>query len=380
MTPSDISLKQKIRSIPFVGFVFAWCNAFIRLPITRRHTDIQMQAAVERIQQSEYKLEQLTGETVKLLMMIQDITIRLDRNDKLDVGKRLMQFDQLQLGRQIKSVNLMMRTQQSKEDAIDLRFSHLERQLFAAADTSHQAAGHEPQSQPQPDTSVEVSSVRYDDFYLEFEALFRGQRADIKQRLAVYLTYLSAIAQQSQKDRPIVIDVGCGRGEWLELLDENGFPALGVDLNHAMVDTCLAAGLYARCADAIAVLLEQKPGSVGAVTGFHIIEHLPFEQLIALFDAAKQALCPGGIIIFETPNPENLKVGACNFYFDPTHHHPIVPQVAEFIAKQRGFSFAEILRLHPYPDDHRLHGDSAIEAVINKELFGPQDYAIIATK
>lgn len=375
MTPPEISLKQKIRSIPYVGFIFAWINAFIRLPITRRHTDWQIQAAVERIQKSEYKLEQLTGETAKLLMMIQDLTLRLDRNDKLEVGKRLMQFDQLQLGRQIKSVNLMLRTQQGKEDEINLRLTHLEQQLSVGTGISHQVE-HESQAH----TLIEAGTMRYDDFYLEFESLFRGQRADIKQRLAVYLPYLSSITQRPPKDRPIVIDVGCGRGEWLELLDENGLPAMGVDLNQAMVDTCLAAGLYARCADAIAVLSAQEPGSVGAVTGFHIIEHLPFEQLIALFDAAKQALCPGGVIIFETPNPENLKVGACNFYFDPTHHHPIVPQVAEFIAKQRGFSSAEILRLHPYPDDHRLHGDSAVEAVINKELFGPQDYAVIAIK
>ncbi len=102
--------------------------------------------------------------------------------------------------------------------------------------------------------------------------------------------------------------------------------------------------------------------------------------MIALFDAARHALCPGGVIIFETPNPENLKVGACNFYFDPTHLHPIVPQVAEFMARQRGFAHAEILRLHPYPDDHLLHGGTAVEALINKELFGAQDYAVIGRK
>lgn len=376
MSSSEISLKQKIRSTPVLGFMFAWVNAFIRLPITRRHTEIQMQILGDRIQKTEQKVVQLFEEKEKLLEKIQHLVMRLDRNDKLEVGKRLMQFDQLQLGRQIKSINLMMHVQQNKEEVVNSRLTRLEYQLS-------EGVGHTLKStQDALPTEVagDSNQQQYDDFYLAFEALFRGQRADIKQRLSVYIPYLSMLAKQPVKERPIVIDVGCGRGEWLELLDENGFSAMGVDLNRSMVDACLEAGLYARCADAINVLREQPPGSVGAVTGFHLIEHLPFEQLIALFDAAKQALCPGGVIIFETPNPENLKVGACNFYFDPTHHHPIVPQVAEFIAKQRGFTSTEILRLHPYPDDHRLHGGSEIEAVINKELFGPQDYAIIAFK
>ena len=114
--------------------------------------------------------------------------------------------------------------------------------------------------------------------------------------------------------------------------------------------------------------------------GFHIIEHLPFDTLLALFDAALKALRPDGMVIFETPNPENLLVGACNFYYDPTHLNPIVPTVAEFIARQRGFAKAEILRLHPYPDSHRLVEDSEIAKRFNNALYGPQDFALLASK
>jgi O-antigen chain-terminating methyltransferase len=132
--------------------------------------------------------------------------------------------------------------------------------------------------------------------------------------------------------------------------------------------------------DAIQYLSLQPPGSLAVVTGFHIIEHLPFETLLALFDAALKALRPDGMVIFETPNPENLLVGACNFYCDPTHLNPIVPTVAEFIARQRGFAKAEILRLHPYPNSHRLVEDSEIAKRFNNALYGPQDFALLASK
>lgn len=379
-----LSLKQRIRIIPVIGYVIAWSNALFRLPVMRHHTALEIEHLYEEMRRRKEELIEhanaLESADAQLAIRIGQLealklSIRLERYDALDIGKRLMQFDQLQLARQMKSINLLMRNHQAREDALLARIEGLEQADFRPQVSDSVALRRDTVVSSEP-----LIKTQNDRFYVEFEALFRGQRADIKQRLQVYLPYLAHISSQPKKDRLMVIDVGCGRGEWLELLDEHDIPAMGVDMNAAMVDACLAQGLLARCADAIACLREQTPGSVGAVTGFHIIEHLPFEQLLALFDAALQALCPGGVLIFETPNPENLKVGACNFYFDPTHLNPIVPQVAEFMAKQRGCSHAQILRLHPYPDDHLLHGGSAVEALINKELFGPQDYAVIGRK
>jgi len=156
--------------------------------------------------------------------------------------------------------------------------------------------------------------------------------------------------------------------------------AVGIDLNSQMVTVCKERGLAAEYGDAIDYLRRQPEGSLAAVTGFHIIEHLPFDVLIALFDAALHAVRKDGLIIFETPNPENLMVGACNFYSDPTHLHPIVPTVAEFMARQRGFARAEILRLHPYPTELQIAEDSDAARRVNQALYGPQDYAVIAWK
>jgi 2-polyprenyl-3-methyl-5-hydroxy-6-metoxy-1,4-benzoquinol methylase len=177
-----------------------------------------------------------------------------------------------------------------------------------------------------------------------------------------------------------VLDIGCGRGEWLELMKMQGIRATGIDLNGEMVATCRENGLDAEHADAVAWLRSQPEGSLAAVTGFHIIEHLPFDQLIAMFDAALRALRPDGVIIFETPNPENVSVGACSFYYDPTHLHPIAPAVAEFIARQRGFARTEVLRSNPLPASRLIAENTEVAHRFNSVFYGPQDYAVIAWK
>ena len=226
-------------------------------------------------------------------------------------------------------------------------------------------------------TTDPVEKAAMDSFYLEFEDAFRGTREDVMARFKIYLPYIDKFMDD---DTAHIVDVGCGRGEWLELLGRHGIKATGIDLNQVMVDSCLARGFEAQCMDAIQYLRQQAEGSLAAVTGFHIIEHVSFKTLLALFDAALWALRPDGIVIFETPNPENIQVGSCNFYYDPTHLNPIVPVVAQFIARQRGFAHADILRLHPYPDSHRLIEDSEMVRRFNNEHYGPQDFAVLAWK
>lgn len=210
-----------------------------------------------------------------------------------------------------------------------------------------------------------------DAFYVSFEDRFRGTRPDIKNRVSVYLPQVHR-ASAGRDDTPI-IDLGCGRGEWLELLKENGLKAIGIDQNRVMIDQCRALGLEVLEEDAVAYLQRLNPNTLGAITGIHIIEHLPFPRLIELLDAALSALKPGGIVIFETPNPENIQVGACNFYYDPTHIRPIPPESIRFIVQERGFAEVEIVRLHPVED-----GEGADTAL--KKFLSAQDYGVIAKK
>jgi O-antigen chain-terminating methyltransferase len=127
-------------------------------------------------------------------------------------------------------------------------------------------------------------------------------------------------------------------------------------------------------ADIIHFLRAQKPNTLGAITGFHIVEHLPLKILTTLFDESLGLLRPGGILIFETPNPENLVVGACNFYIDPTHKNPLPPITLQYIAKERGFINTEILRLH------KNESQVLENELLQRLLFGEQDYAVIGYK
>jgi SAM-dependent methyltransferase len=221
-----------------------------------------------------------------------------------------------------------------------------------------------------------VRDQRLDSLYEAFEDRYRGTRADIKQRLVTYLDRLK-LSGAGQTDAPIV-DVGCGRGEWLELLRENGLTAYGIDVNIMMVERSVSLGLDARHADLVTHLRSLDDRSRSALTAFHVVEHLQFETLVDFLDEALRVLVPGGMLILETPNPENMRVGATTFYNDPTHRNPIPPEPLRFIVEHRGFSDVEIVRLHPSPQSEWLKGEEWNISHLNTLLFGPRDYAIIA--
>ena len=223
----------------------------------------------------------------------------------------------------------------------------------------------------------ELQERLLDPLYVAFEDRFRGSRADIKQRQRVYLGLLQEVGA-GQSGRPIV-DVGSGRGELLELLGEAGLEACGVDLNQSMVALCLHAGLHCVLDDAVSYLGKLEAGSLGAVTGFHIIEHLPFATFVALLDASLRALAPGGIVIFETPNPANLLVASRWFHLDPTHRNPLPSEMVSMIAEARGFTQVGIRELHPMPQRFAAK-DDVLAAQLDAMFHGPQDYALIARK
>jgi SAM-dependent methyltransferase/uncharacterized coiled-coil protein SlyX len=217
-----------------------------------------------------------------------------------------------------------------------------------------------------------------EDIYLAFEDRFRGSIDDIKGRLRPYLDRVRAHLP-AHPGRPL-LDVGCGRGEWLELLAEAGLEAYGVDTNEHAVAFCAQRGLQARRADVLAHLGTLPEGALGAISAFHVIEHLPLEALRAFLEEARRTLVAGGILMLESPNPESIKVGATTFHYDPTHLRPIPPQLADFFAEQAGFVDIEVLRLNPYPDSSLVTEQSETASKLNELMFGPQDYAVIARK
>jgi len=224
---------------------------------------------------------------------------------------------------------------------------------------------------------IEEKEHILDALYLSFEDRFRGERSGIKERQKYYLPVVKSVIKNASQS---LLDIGCGRGEWLELLKENSIRAKGIDLNRLMVKAARNYDLDVTNEDAISYLRKLDDETLDVITGFHIVEHLKFEVLISLFDEALRVLKKGGKVIFETPNPENLIVGSCSFYTDPTHLNPIPPVTLEFLAINRGFSNVEIHRLHPIKE---VVLSNTTDEDINNLIFAStkeQDYSIIGTK
>jgi SAM-dependent methyltransferase len=221
--------------------------------------------------------------------------------------------------------------------------------------------------------------------YVGFEDHFRGSQEEIRGRVAEYLP----IFRGAQN----VIDLGCGRGEFLALLRENGINGCGVDINEAMVEVCRSQGFDVTRADALSYLEAQPDGSVGGLFAAQVVEHLEPQYLNALLDVAFGKLRPGAPIVLETINP------ACWFAFfesyirDITHVRPLHPDTLKFLLIASGFQHVDIRYRSPYPEHEKLQpigpngslGD-VVETLnanverINSLLFTWLDYAAIGRR
>ncbi|PRM92693.1 hypothetical protein CJ673_10080 [Aliarcobacter cryaerophilus] len=211
-------------------------------------------------------------------------------------------------------------------------------------------------------------------FYKSLEDKFRGSRDLIKERLTIYLPFLEVFKNIEQNVN--VVDVGCGRGEWLQLLQENGIDAFGVDTDEGMLENAKKFGLNVKLIDAIEYLKSLDDESLYAISGFHIAEHLDFELLKELVKESFRVLKPAGLLILETPNPENIKIATCDFYLDPTHIKPIPPNLLSFLPEFYGFKRTKILRLQ---EDNELKNSDFVS--IHKIIQGASpDYAVVAQK
>jgi len=219
---------------------------------------------------------------------------------------------------------------------------------------------------------------RNDLFYIDFEDKFRGSRETIKKRQLYYVPKVKSITDKLYAP---VLDIGCGRGEWLEVLKEYDIDAKGIDLNTLMIKEAMQYQLNVENTDALQYLKKMATESLSVISAFHIVEHLPLEILIEILDEVYRVLKQGGMIILETPNPENILVGSCSFYTDPTHNNPIPPATLKFFVEHRGFQSVELHGLHPVenikinnPKD--MDGLDEVISFFNKE----QDYAVIGYK
>ena len=213
-----------------------------------------------------------------------------------------------------------------------------------------------------------------DQFYRAFEEKFRGPRGLIQQRLEVYLPFVQPVC--AAYPEALVLDLGCGRGEWLELLQKNSIAAMGVDLDTGMLAACQQINLKVQCQDALESLKQLQDGSASVVSAFHLVEHLPFDRVKDLVAECHRVLKPGGLLIMETPNPENFMVATHNFYLDPTHLRPIPPDLLAFVPEYLGYESVKILRLQETAGVKTHPNLSMLDVLTGAS----PDYAVVAQK
>ena len=322
------------------------------------------------LEQAEKHAQALTAEQEKTAQLAKERDQYLSqRDEEWNKGERLTkERDDLkgQLGEALKRRDEALHHNHlnvQAKNALEARVAELEEKL-AEADRFRQAFLSSPEAN--------AARVLADGFYRALEDRFRGSRESIKQRVSVYLPFVRPIAER-HPGVP-VLDLGCGRGEWLEILKEAEIAGHGIDQDAGMLDGCQALGLSVEQGDAIAYLRTQPDASRICISLIHVVEHIPFDMLRATVEAAKRVLVPDGILIMETPNPENYTVGSCTFYMDPTHRNPLPPPLLAFVPEFYGFERIKVLRLQESPE---IHHKEHFEIIDYLSGISP-DYAVIA--
>ncbi|HLK51322.1 MAG TPA: methyltransferase domain-containing protein [Bryobacteraceae bacterium] len=214
----------------------------------------------------------------------------------------------------------------------------------------------------------EASPAAFD--YARFAERFRGNEEYVKAGQQIYRADFAGRAN--------VLDLGCGRGEFLEMMREMGVPARGIDLSDESIAVCRRKGLSAETADLFTYLAQQPEAAFDGIFCSQVVEHLPPERLPEMIKLAASRLAPAGVIAIETPNPECLAIFATHFYLDPTHTRPIPHPLLMFYLEEFGIGGIEVRRLSPALET--MPTLASLPTDFRDAFFGGLDYAVIGKK
>jgi O-antigen chain-terminating methyltransferase len=224
-----------------------------------------------------------------------------------------------------------------------------------------------------------VQGTSPDVLYRRMEDALRGSESHVRADVAHYVR----LAAEHQP----VLDVGCGRGEFLAACGEAGVDARGVDTNERSIADLRQRGFAADVAAVPECFAGIADGSLGAVLAMHVVEHLPLDALFALFRESARVLRHGGLLMIETPNAESILMGASEFWRDPTHIAPRHPAALTVLAREHGFEIDELRAVHELPEGTRvpiLESDAPelqrVIHAINDRFFAPQDLRLVLRK
>lgn len=279
----------------------------------------------------------------------------------------------------VKKHSAMIQVIESAVEMQKVKFAMLEKvKNIGNAQRSEQISEESNITQTKQEVFTLTGNVYTGIDYFDFENHFRGSIHNIRESQKPYVKYFEG--------RTNVIDLGCGRGEFLELLKENDIDAQGVDLYEEFVEMCRLKNLKTTQADAMDFL--KKQNRVGGIFAAQLIEHLSTGQLVMLCELAYEKLEDGAYIILETQNPQSLSIFANAFYVDPSHNKPVHPLTIEYILRKAGFKEIDIIYtessrpqtiIPPIQQENMDEFNRAMKTVENM-LFGSQDYAIIARR
>lgn len=342
----------------------------------------QQQQAYEQRQQDYEQQHQAYKNTCELTLADYKEQINHLSNQCESVAKKVAYLEELLEGYESFAVNL--RNNNAQLDLIKQDIDMLNVKMKKVGQKAPvNVSGNQPikqeSSQIQKVDNVDNSYETID--YFDFENHFRGSREAIKERQKEYLKYFENCNQ--------VVDIGCGRGEFLELLKEHHIGAVGVDAYEEFADYCKDKDLQAVAGDGIEYL-QQVAGTDGVFVG-QVVEHLKVEQIIALCNAAYEKLSQGGYLVIETPNPTSLAIYTHAFYVDPSHVKPVHPLTMQYLLEKAGFKdiqiiYTETSKLETSIPEIKISDAEGIESfneamkIVSNTLFGSQDYAIIARR
>ncbi|MBI4830255.1 MAG: class I SAM-dependent methyltransferase [Candidatus Lindowbacteria bacterium] len=219
-------------------------------------------------------------------------------------------------------------------------------------------------------------------FHFRFNGIYGGSDEEIRGKGLAYIEYF--------KDKDTVLDVGCGRGVFLDLLRENGIHAIGIDSNKYMVEVCLKKALDVECADALEYLAKQANGQFKGIFASHVIEHFSGDDLVRFAKLCYDKLAVGGCAIFETPNPLSAFVLGGGFHLDITHVRPVHPEALNLLLDTVGFKNIQVIPVWPFPESEKfqlLEGKDKLMQSLNRSLeklnsmfYTHYNYAIITMK
>jgi SAM-dependent methyltransferase len=244
---------------------------------------------------------------------------------------------------------------------------------------------------PQVAASDQAFAPSLDSYkYVGFEDQFRGSRDAIRARQETYVPLFAGVTGD-------VLDVGCGRGEFIELLNASGIGARGIDLNHEMAESCRARGLNVVQADAVGYLTSVEDGSLGGIFAAQVVEHLEPSYLLRFLDLAFARLQPGGTLVLETLNPACWTAFFESYIRDITHRWPLHPETLKYLVTASGFTRVDVHFLSPMPAADRLQSIPATAGAsaelqdlvetcnanaekLNARMFSHMDFAVVARK